>query len=355
MAGRSSPLRARPTRFRGLATLAACIALTIAAALADRAIPEPPPPVSSSSRDVDLFKAVVTDLRAGEPYYDAFGRELRLRGYPAASVFNWRTPLVFSVLSSVPPFVSRAALTVLGMAMLLCAVSAAAARRSLAALLAATAELGAVVVVFVPDATLLPEAWAGVLMGLSLCAYEKQRWRTAASVVVVALFLRELVAPYAVLCGLLSLRHRRWSELAVWILGAIGYGLFFVWHVQHVNGARLTTDVAHQHSWLYGGGLPFVLSTLRVNAWLLIAPAWTASVMLGLLMAAWMRPASAHLRAALLYVALFAAVGQPFNFYWGLIVAPCCALAIGDGVQAIREAVMAMRSPTRELVPRGFS
>ena len=67
--------------------------------------------------DVATFEAMVVRLEAGEPYYEVFGDELRRRGYPAQSVFNWRTPLLLSTLAHAPKPVSRGVLALLGLSL----------------------------------------------------------------------------------------------------------------------------------------------------------------------------------------------------------------------------------------------
>src|SRR4051812_48624542 len=52
--------------------------------------------------DGALFEAVVNRVRAGESYYAAMGNELRSREYPAGSVFNWRTPLLYIGFAAAP-------------------------------------------------------------------------------------------------------------------------------------------------------------------------------------------------------------------------------------------------------------
>ncbi len=42
--------------------------------------------------DVALYRAEIDRIHAGESYYSVAGDELRTRGYPTRSVFNWRTP-----------------------------------------------------------------------------------------------------------------------------------------------------------------------------------------------------------------------------------------------------------------------
>src|SRR5258708_5422423 len=43
--------------------------------------------------DIELYRAEVDRIHAGESYYDTIAAELRARGYPTRSVFNWRMPL----------------------------------------------------------------------------------------------------------------------------------------------------------------------------------------------------------------------------------------------------------------------
>src|SRR5688500_5530558 len=64
----------------------------------------PPQPAGSAKDqgDAALFSTVAQRVAAGEPYYSAMGSELRRRGYPTASVFNWRTPLVLRTVAAAP-------------------------------------------------------------------------------------------------------------------------------------------------------------------------------------------------------------------------------------------------------------
>ena len=52
--------------------------------------------------DLILFDAVVGRARSGEGYYNAMATELRGRGYPTRSVFNWRPPLLLRLLACLP-------------------------------------------------------------------------------------------------------------------------------------------------------------------------------------------------------------------------------------------------------------
>ena len=60
--------------------------------------------------DLQLYAAEVEHLRDGSNYYDIAARELTTRGFPTKSVFNWRTPLPFTLIAAVPEFAARGVL-----------------------------------------------------------------------------------------------------------------------------------------------------------------------------------------------------------------------------------------------------
>ena len=85
---------------RARLALAALVALAVLGSMPQSRGPkaELPPP---GRGDTVLFESTIERLRAGEPYYDAIGVEMRQRNYPTASVFNWRTPAHLLFVSSV--------------------------------------------------------------------------------------------------------------------------------------------------------------------------------------------------------------------------------------------------------------
>lgn len=301
----------------------------------------PAAPAAEAQRDIELFRAVVARVRAGMPYYEAMGMELRQRRYPTASVFNWRTPLLYTAVAAVGPRSARALLACLASALSVLTVVVLRTRSTPALMAALFMQLGALVSVAVASAPLLTEAWAGVLLALSVCAYQMRARRTAAGLGLLALFARELAAPYVAVCAFIALRDRRWDEITIWSVGALAYSIYFGWHFREVSALQRPGDLAHAYSWLYGGGPAFLLHTLRTNAWLLVSPPWipSASALLAILLAACASPRTAsRLRTTVLvYLAMFLIVGQPFNYYWGLLTAPLWALATADGVDALRD------------------
>ncbi|KKK52141.1 hypothetical protein LCGC14_3107890, partial [marine sediment metagenome] len=56
----------------------------------------------SAEGDIALYRAKVDRIHAGEGYYQAAGTEMRTRGYPTGSVFNWRFPAPFWLIGCMP-------------------------------------------------------------------------------------------------------------------------------------------------------------------------------------------------------------------------------------------------------------
>ncbi len=288
-----------------------------------------------------MYSAILRRVRAGEKYHVAVGAELRHRHYPTIPVFNWRTPLLYSTLARVPEAAGRAALVALSLTLLAASLVVMAGRSPVSVLIGLVLQVGATISYIVPEAVVMSEAWAGALAGLSMCAYLKNANVAGATLGLLALFVRELVAPYAVLCTLLALRARRTVELVIWVVGAVAYAAYYGWHFVTVSALSQPGDVAHHYSWFYGGGLPFILNTLRMNAFLLVSPRWISAAVLALLVAACAsRSTDVRLRYTVgAYLAFFVVAGQPFNYYWGLIPVALWPLAISDGIASLRAAV----------------
>ena len=57
---------------------------------------------SRGAGDVELYHAEAARIAAGDNYYTAIESELRERGYPMKSIFNWRTPLPVWLVGVLP-------------------------------------------------------------------------------------------------------------------------------------------------------------------------------------------------------------------------------------------------------------
>lgn len=286
--------------------------------------PDPLPALTQGQQgDTALWTAIVERMTAGESYYEASSTELRARHYPTRSIFNWRQPLAYEVTAAIGPRMARALLVAIGIWLIFQS-----GRIFHWRLLALLAMANSTLMIAAPYAPYLTELWAGAFLALSVLSYAEDRGRTGAAWGLLALFVRELAAPYCVLATVISAQRRRWAELAIWVVGAGLYGVYYAWHAAQALRHISLNDVAHAQSWLCWGGLRFLLQTLRHNGLFLIWPtAVFAMFVTGLAAAAWAPAAPLHLRAAVAgYSVLFLAVGQPFNGYWGFLTAPLMSL-----------------------------
>ena len=302
--------------------------------------------------DVATFKAMVERLRAGGTYYEVFGDELRHRGYPARSVFDWRTPLLLSTLARVPDLVSRGLLAGAGL-LLLAATIRMTAHEKVWVAGSVIMQAGAVLPVMTHGALFMGEPWCGILIGLSVCMYTFKRPGAGIGLALLALFLRELAAPYCVGCSVVALAQRRWREVGGWLGGAGLYAAYYAWHAVQVRAHQLASDLAHESSWLNVGDLTSLLGKAGWHPWLLAAPSWAtalalAVVVLGVVEAR--TPLHARLASGV-YLGYFLVAGQSFNGYWGLVAWPAWAVASGYGLQAIFESVRTLTTP--RLRPHG--
>ena len=290
-------------------------------------------PVTSPTRnDAELFESVVGSMRQNQAYYPSMGRELRDRGYPVASVFNWRQPLLPYLHSSLTPAGARALSVLLGLAL----VFSSARLSVLAALSTFHACLG-----FFADSRLLlfPELWAGGCLGLSAVAFGVRRPSLGITLAVAGLFFRELAAPYCVVAFGYSAMRREWREVRLWLIGAAVYGAYFAVHAWLVRSQILAGDT-QPISWLALSGLPFVVRTMQLTGLLFLLPPWGFAMAFGAATFAWWSPKMPwHVRSGVLaYALFFLAVGHPFNQYWGLMVSPLAGLWLAyvpDGIRAV--------------------
>jgi hypothetical protein len=352
--------RLTPWQARGvLAGAAVLTGLFVAVTLSPLASGNADVPPSQTPGDVDLYRAEIQRIRAGEGYYQAAAAELQLRGYPTASVFNWRTPLPMWLIAKLPDGAGKVLLCLLATVLIAWSLRVMAREGGLAqAVLCAVLLFGATMPVFLADLYVMPVLWAGVLLGLSVCAYGRGQWPLGVAAGLAALFCRDLAGPYCVLAAIWAVRERRKKEVLAWTAGLLAYGVFFAGHWLTVQSFLVGGERAHDHSWVRFGGLPFVLATVQTNAYLLVSPQWLTATYLAaaiLGFAGWNSPAGQRIAATVcVYTLLFAVIGQPFNQYWGSLVAPLfcfgaarCPAAIAD---LWRASHWRAKSPAAELV-----
>jgi hypothetical protein len=294
--------------------------------------PAGPPPVRPAGRtgealDLQLFRAVVDRVHAGESYYSATQEEMRQRGYPTRSVFNWRLPTYAWLLSALPdPAWGQFILAACSLAVLMLAFFLVQRDHGL---VMATITLmllsGSLYWCLVENVFYSQEVWAGTLILLSLCCYGVELRPLAVASGLAALFYRELALPYCVIAAGIAVWQRRKLEAGIWLAGIALFALFLLWHAEQVT-SRLTAEdeLIVGENWVVFGGLRFVLLTARMNRFLFTAPPWLHAlyVPLALLgLAGWRGMLGLRMfLTALGYVLAFCVVGNPrINDYWGLL------------------------------------
>jgi len=277
-------------------------------------------PIRRAGRsDLTLFKDVAQGMRNGGSYYEVMGSYLRTRDYPVRSVFNWRLPWMFEMLARIPAWCGRLALVLLAGALIVKA-SRLLRRELFGPLLVLNAALPAAAA----QSVFLFEIWAGILIALSVLAYANEKHLQGVLWGVAALFVRELAAPYCVLATLIAIREKRWREVAAWCAGAAAYGVVFAIHAWHVIQHIRPGDPAQPDSWLYLGGVPFLLQIWRTDGFFMYLPRPGFALVVVAIIGAWWSPKMPRYArsAVVLYSVCFALVGLPFNTYWGFVLAP---------------------------------
>jgi hypothetical protein len=293
--------------------------------------------------DVDLYRAEVARVRAGESYYDAAAAELRARGYPTRSLFNWRAPLPVWLIGNLPDVgFSKCLLGFLGLVLCVMSFQLLADEGSVKqGLLGVLLLAGALLPCVLGDLLVMSELWSGVLIAVSAVCLGLNRRTAGVTAGVAALLFRELAAPYCLVCVALALADRRWRELAGWSTGFAAYAVFVGLHVAHVLPRISPADVAHADGWVRFGGTGFVISTVQMNGFLLLVPQWVAAVYLGCVLlgaATWNSPAGQRIALTVAaYAIAFSIVGHDFNQYWGSLTAPLFCLSACRAPSAIRQ------------------
>ena len=336
--------RLTPTAARAvLLGLAGVCAFLVALSLSPQAIVNPGKPTDPNAGDPALYRAEAERIHNGEPYYDVLAEELPARGYPTRSVFNWRTPLPVWLIGKLPDVDwGKSLLGLLGLTLLVASFEAVARDGSVRRAIGAACLLTGPLLLAMQDHHYgMPVLWSGTLIGLSVAAYGLKRPGWGVGLGLAAVFFRELALPYAVLMAAIALWHRRRPELTAWAVGLGAWFVFFGWHCVQVLPRIAPDAIAHEHGWITLAGARFVLAVVQMNAYLIVLPQWVAALyfvaaMLGL--AGWHTPLGQ--RAGLvvcLFVAAFAVVGQPFNQYWGGLIAPLLCFGVARAPASLAE------------------
>jgi hypothetical protein len=331
-----TPIANAPTRFDGISRaraamiLAATVAALIACLFASRSGAHRRVPDESGLTDSEVLLRIVERVHSGQGYYPAAAVELRDNGYRVRSVFSWREPLYAWFLGALPtPAIGWMLLIGLALLAIRAPIRVAIARHDAwMIMLCLFLVPGAIYGCFLPWGVTTLETWAGVLIALSIFSYANGRWMSGLLLALLALFIRELVAPYVLICIALACWNKRWREVGGWAVGLMFFAAYYAFHARHALASMLPSDPPTV-GWVQFGGLHFILTTASQPLLLQGAPLWVTALFLP--------PAVLGLCAipgdlgrrivstVAAYFLFFACVGKSFNDYWGFLYSPLLA------------------------------
>lgn len=280
---------------------------------------------NKAGEDLRCYRRIIERIHAGESYYEAAASELRTRGYPTSSVFNWRLPTLAWFMGQLPTLQTGRILAILlAFTTLLIWISVLLRGGSFPQVFFGTfLLLGSLIYSLLPEVPLTHEFWAGTFITLSLGAYSRG-WSIASVISgLLALFLRELTFPFVGLMMVAAYIEGRRREALLWLLGIVAFGLMLAYHGTVVIGLNKEGDFVQQEGWLAFGGWPFILSTAQLHPYLLLMPSWLPAILLPLILlgfAGWRGPVGSRISwTVVLYIASYSLVGKPFNHLWGMM------------------------------------
>ncbi len=285
--------------------------------------------------DVALYAKIVDEIAQGRSYYEAATVEHREFGYPLKPVLTVREPFLALALGA---FSDRET-GFLVLRILTLAVFAAWGWRlqtqfdhpawTIAGVFLLF--LGAAVPFIAENYVYFHEVWAGLLIALSLALYSPRRWGWSLAIGFLATCVRETGALYLVVMVGTALFEKRKHEAAAWGAAILLFAGIMLLHAHMLEHYLHPGDVVSK-GWLCFGGVPFLLSTARWNAALLLAPSWVIAAVVPLMLlgaAGWPGKTGRRLAAVCLgYGLFFLVLGRPNNSYWGLIVAPLMGISL---------------------------
>jgi hypothetical protein len=177
------------------------------------------PTVANVGQDYALYLNIVQRVRSGEPYEVAAVTEQRRQrsaGFPLRPFFVVRPPLLAHLLAALPDEHSADhLLAVLGVCTFGCwLVKLAREGEPIPNWLACALGLatGLAPMIIRPAAGMFHEAWAGVLIAVSLALRSEKRFAAAVAVGLLAALIREFAMPYLLVMATASAWERRGAE-----------------------------------------------------------------------------------------------------------------------------------------------
>ncbi|QZH75742.1 MAG: hypothetical protein JY451_03880 [Erythrobacter sp.] len=301
--------------------------------------------------DLALYRRISERVTAGEGYYPAAMAEQRAGNYPTRPFVTVRLP----TLATLHAIIGLQGANWLAMGLLLSAILlfihrlralAQPAERIAAGVLLLLGGAAAIT----PEAGLIHELLAGLLLTLALALYDPARWWPALLVAGLALAVRELALPFVLLWLAFALVDQRWKEAAgiAALLLVFAVGMYL--HYLGVEAQRLPEDAASQ-GWAAFAGYSLPLYAIASLTALLFLPTWLAAPLAILPLLGWLGLggrlglfATLWFAGFLTMVALFA---RPENFYWVQLTLPALFAGFAFVPRALADLATALRGGTK--------
>lgn len=297
--------------------------------------------------DVALYRAIDQRILRGENYYTAAASEQRARGYPLKPFVTMRLPTLAWVCRITGGLDGAQTLMRL-LALITAGATAWRLQRAglprplwIASALLAALATG---VIAQPSQLVWHEAWAGLLLGLSLACRSPRNWWPSVLLGLAAVLVRELAMPYLVAMLAMAILERRRAEAAAWGVAIVAVGVALALHAHAVASVSLAGD-ASSPGWSSFGGWRFDATLMRDTSIFSLLPNPVGTLLAAVALLGWASYRSDYTTRYALTLALwlgaFLVIGRPDNFYWGLMLAPLLPIGLPLALPALRDLVRA--------------
>jgi hypothetical protein len=296
--------------------------------------------------DQELYRQVIANVAAGQPYYETVAQLHRANNYPLRPAVTVRLPTLAwlsAALGPIPTFLTYLALIaacIVAWSVRLRQIIPPSQRRELApaiVIVAFAATASPVIVYF-------HEAWAGILIALGLALWRPERlWPSVVALFCAALFREMAVCAMVVMLAMAGW-ERRWKEAAVWLALIAVFAGVMVGHFHGVAQVVRPDDMASP-GWHGMGGWPLVVSATKAMSFLIVVPRVVAAIVIPAMLlgwAWWRHPLAGRVMGVVVgYGMAIALFSRPDTPYWALLFAPL--LSVGLLFLPVREIAAALR------------
>ncbi len=294
-----------------------------------------------SQGDLALYARISERVIAGEPYYAVAMEEQRAGNYPTRPFVTVRLPTLAWLHRSIGVDGVRmlGAVLLLGSILML--------HQKLQGTMAMAERVGALVLLAlggaalaVPQAGLIHELLAGLLLTLAFVMYSPQRWWPSLLAAGLAIAVRELAVAFVLLWLAFAVMEKRWREVAALVAVLVLFAAMMGLHYHFVEMRRALGDPASQ-GWDAMAGLALPLMALSRLTPLLVLPVALAAPLAILPFVGWVGLGGRMgLFAALWFAGFFAAMAlfaRPENFYWVQLTLPAYIAGLAFAPRALGE------------------